>query len=90
MADLRTLLHDAAPTPRGPLDLDAVRRRAGRLGVRRAVAWVAGLGAVIGLGVPVAGGVGGLLVPADDRPTASRTASSRRTAVPRRSGARPP
>lgn len=57
MADLHTLLRDAAPTPLGPLDLASVRVRARRHSLRRILAWVAGLGAVVGVGAPVGGGV---------------------------------
>lgn len=63
MTDLRTLLHDSAPAPRGPLDMRDVRRRAERAGARRVLAWLSGIGVAIGLGVPVGGA---LLSPADN------------------------
>ena len=62
MTDLRTLLHDAAPMPRHPLDMAAVRRRSQRLGLRRVGLWVGALGVLAGVAVPVAGG----LVPSSD------------------------
>ena len=57
MADLRTLLHDSAPEPSAPLDMAAVRRRAQRTGMRRLAAWLAGLGAIVGIGFPVGGSI---------------------------------
>ena len=57
MTDLRTLLHDAAPTPRRPLDMAAVRRRSQRLGLRRVGLWLGALGVLAGVAVPVAGGL---------------------------------
>jgi hypothetical protein len=57
MPDIRTLLHDAAPSPARPLQMDVVRARARRSSTRRLVAWIAGLGAVMGLGVPVGSGL---------------------------------
>ena len=62
MTDLRTLLHEAAPTPSRPLDMAAVRRRSQRLGLRRVGVWVGALGVLAGIAVPVAGG----LVPSSD------------------------
>lgn len=70
MTDIRTLLHEAAPTPAGPLDMAVVHARARRRSWRRVGAWVAGLGVVIGAAVPVGGS---LLVSAgqgDRRPAA--------------------
>lgn len=57
MADLRAMLHEAAPRPRHELDMAAVRSRSQRLGVRRWLTWLGGIGAAIALGVPVAGGL---------------------------------
>ena len=53
MTDLRTLLQQAAPVPERPLDMADIRRRARRR--RGVVAWLAGLGALIGVALPVAG-----------------------------------
>ena len=62
MTDIRTLLHDAAPTPAVALDMAAVRARARRTTLRRRViAVLTGVGAAIGIGVPVGTG---LLAPA--------------------------
>lgn len=63
MTDLRTMLHESAPTPRRPLDMVDVRRRAQRSGARRALAWLGAVGAVVALGVPVGGS---LLAPAGE------------------------
>lgn len=63
MTDLRTLLRESAPTPRQPLDLAELHRRADRRGTRRWLTWIAGLGAVLGLAGPVGVGV---LSPADE------------------------
>jgi hypothetical protein len=54
---MHTLLHDAAPKPVRPLDMVAVRERARRRSLRRIVAWLAGVSAVIGVGVPLGSGV---------------------------------
>lgn len=61
MTDLRTLLHEAAPLPSGPLDMGSVRRRAARLRVRRATTWLAGVLAVAGVTLPATGS--GVLAP---------------------------
>ena len=73
MTELRSLLHDSAPVPSGPLDMAAVRRRARRTGFRRVAAWLAGLGAIAGIGFPLGGSI---LVNADQpgRPRVERVA----------------
>lgn len=63
MADIRTLLHEAAPRPVAPLDMAVIRARAERRPVRRLLVWVAGIGAVVGFGVPT--GSSWLLSPGD-------------------------
>lgn len=63
MTDLRTLLHDAAPRPSGPVDIGALMAEAGRRRPwRRIGLWFASLVAVIGIG----GGAVIGLAPADD------------------------
>src|SRR5258706_12003232 len=52
MPDLHELLHDAAPKPVAPLDMAALQRRAHRFSKRRLVAWLAGVVAVAGVGLP--------------------------------------
>ena len=54
MTDLSTLLHESAPTPRRPLDLDAIHARAQRRGGWRRW-WLGGLAAV--LAVPASAGI---------------------------------
>lgn len=62
MTDVRTLLHHGAGEPSDSVDLRLVAVRAGRLRLwRRALAWVAALGAVVAVGIPVERA----LVPAD-------------------------
>ena len=53
MTDVRTLLRDNALRPDGALDMAGVYARANRHSIRRLAAWLAGLGAVIGVAVPV-------------------------------------
>ena len=57
MTDLRTLLHESAPTPSGPLDMSAVRSRARHGRLRRIGIWFAGLVAVAGVGIPASQGL---------------------------------
>ncbi len=66
MTDLTTLLQEGAPVPQQPLDVDALLQRARRPSGRRLMAWLGGLGAVVGLAIPVGGA---LLAPADRRAT---------------------
>lgn len=63
MTDLRTLLHDAAPDPSGPVDVAEIHRRAEQRGVRRIVAWVASMGVLLA-SLPVGNSL--LLQSADD------------------------
>src|SRR5687767_14793883 len=63
MTDIRTLLHEAAPGPSAPLDVEVlVVRAAHRPWHRRVVVWLAGLVAVVGVGVPLRS----VLVPSTD------------------------
>lgn len=63
MVDIRTLLQRAAPKPSAPLDTDALFARAARRPRRRRFfVWLAGLVAVVGVGVPLRGA----LVPSDE------------------------
>ena len=52
MADLRTLLHESAPRPRSPLDLEALHARARRRTNRRFATWLGVAGLALGIGVP--------------------------------------
>ena len=53
MSDIRTLLHEAAPTPLEPLDMEAVRARAVRRMRRRLVALVTGVTALLAAAIPI-------------------------------------
>lgn len=53
MPDIRTLLHEAAPTPLAPLDMEAVRARAVRRMRRRLVAVVTGVTALLAASIPM-------------------------------------
>lgn len=75
MSEFAQLIKDAAGEPPRPLDMAAVRHRAGRLGMRRRARvglWT--FVAVLGIGVPT--GVGLSLVPANDRPAELRVIDS--------------
>lgn len=76
MPDFTQLLKDAAGTPATPLNMQAVRRRAARLGLGRWRLWLAGLVALVGVGVPT----GSALLPASDRPTRVETERDQRQA----------
>ena len=90
MTDIRTLLHDAAPSPTGPLDMAAVRARARRSPGRRLAAWIVGAGALIGVGVPVGnavlvtGGHDTAVEVVDPTPTTGVTTTSIPAAAPQR------
>ncbi|MHB8467476.1 MAG: hypothetical protein ACYDH6_20685 [Acidimicrobiales bacterium] len=54
MIDIRDLLHEAAPAPRRPFDVDGVATRAARRGLwRRVLAWATVLGAAVSLAFPL-------------------------------------
>lgn len=76
MTDIRQLLHRAAPAPQAPLDVEALGARVTRR--RRWLPWLAGLVAVLGVGVPT----GRALVPAGDEGERVEAVQNTTTTVP--------
>ncbi len=65
MTDIRTLLHEAAPRTAVELDLEELRRQAGRHSLRRVASWLAAGLAVLAIAVPTGQTI---LSPADHGP----------------------